>query len=156
MNLFQIWDTAGQERYKSIAKVYYQKSQAIIFVYDITNKESFKKLKEIYYEVKDARDITKVRVFIVGNKNDLYSKEEITKNEGKEYAKTINGTYRCVSALTSDGILELFECIGKTLLLGKDENETKEEEGNNAIVLTNKDNNKGKNGKNGKNGKKCC
>ena len=153
MNLFQIWDTAGQERFKSIAKVYYLKSQAIIFVYDITKKESFDKLKVIYNEVKDSLDITKVSVFIVGNKNDLYTIEQVTKNEGKEYAKSINGTFRCVSALTSHGILELFECIGKTLLLGKDENESKEDEKNNVIVIANKDNNKGKNGKKGK---KCC
>ena len=73
-----------------------------------------------------------------------------------EYSKSINGTYRCVSALTSDGIVELFECIGKTLLLGKDENEPKDEEKNNVIVISNKDNNKTKNGKNGKNKKSCC
>ena len=136
--------------------MYYQKSQAIIFVYDITNKDSFKKLQDIYNEVKDALDISKVRVFIVGNKNDLYLKEEITKTEGMEYSKSINGTYRCVSALTSDGIVELFECIGKSLLLGKDENESKDEEKNNVIVISNKDNNKSKNGKNGKNKKSCC
>ena len=35
-----IWDTAGQEIYKSITKIYYQKSDTIIFVNDITNAES--------------------------------------------------------------------------------------------------------------------
>ena len=46
-----MWDTAGQERYKSITKMYYKKSDAIIFVYDITNKESFENLKNLYKEV---------------------------------------------------------------------------------------------------------
>ncbi len=114
--------------------------------------DSYKKLQVIYNEVKDALDISKVKVFIVGNKNDLYDKEQVKKTDAKEYAKSINGTFRCVSALTADGILELFECIGKTLLIGKDENETKEEEQNKVIVISNKKNNK----KNGKNGKKCC
>ena len=154
MNLFQICDTAGQERYKSIAKIYYLKSQAIIFVYDITNLESFNALKKLYNEVKDNLDINNVNVFIVGNKNDLYLNEKVPKKDAEEYSKSINATYRCVSALTSDGIKELFECIGKTLLVGKEPSEEKKPEQNKNIQL--KNNKKNEDPKGGKNKKKCC
>ena len=40
----QFWDTAGQERYRSINRIYFQKAQGIILVYDITSRESFEGL----------------------------------------------------------------------------------------------------------------
>ena len=110
----------------------------------------------MYLEVKDSVDINKVFIFIVGNKNDLYAEEQVKKTEVEDYTKSINATYRCVSALTSDGIQELFECIGRTLLLGKNESQSKSEEekneNNNNIKLTK---NKKKN-KKGEKKKKCC
>ena len=33
----QLWDTAGQERYKSLAKIYFQRADAAIIVYDISH-----------------------------------------------------------------------------------------------------------------------
>ena len=46
------------------------------------------------------------------------------KNVAEEYARSINGVYRCVSALKSTGINELFECVGMSLLKneGKESN----------------------------------
>ena len=41
---FQYWDTAGQERYKSLNKIYFQRVQGIILMYDITKRESFENL----------------------------------------------------------------------------------------------------------------
>ena len=81
----------------------------------------------MYEEVKDIVDINKVCVFIVGNKSDMYVDEKISKPEVEEYAKSINGTYRCVSALSGNGINELFECVGKTLLLDKNNISVSEE-----------------------------
>ena len=123
-------------------------------MYDITNPESFNALKKLYNEVKDNLDINNVNVFIVGNKNDLYLNEKVPKKDAEEYAKSINATYRCVSALTNDGIKELFECIGKTLLVGKEPLEEKKPEENKNIQL--KKNQKNEDPKGGKNKKKCC
>ena len=123
-------------------------------MYDITNPESFNALKKLYNEVKDNLDINNVNVFIVGNKNDLYLNEKVPKKDAEEYAKSINATYRCVSALTNDGIKELFECIGKTLLVGKEPLEEKKPEENKNIQL--KKNKKNEDPKGGKNKKKCC
>ena len=85
-----------------LTKIYYQKSD-IIFVFDITVVESFDNLKTIYNEVKQTANINKVLIFIVGNKNDLYEQEQVKKEEAEKYAKSINGIYRCVSALNSKG-----------------------------------------------------
>ena len=112
----QIWDTAGQEKYKSITRIYYQKSDAIIFVYDITDLKSYEDLKVLYEEVKENIDISKVLVCIVGNKSDKYNLQQIKKEEAEKYAESIKGIYRCVSALSYFGIKELFESIGNELM----------------------------------------
>ena len=132
--------------------MFYVESQAILFVYDITNLESFEILKKTYEEVKEFVDINKVYVFIVGNKSDLYYKEKVNKIDVEEYSKSINGIFKCVSALSDEGIIELFECIGKTLLLDnkkiidKEERELKEKQ---SVKLT-------KNKRKKPNKNKCC
>jgi small GTP-binding protein len=115
-----LWDTAGQERYKSITKMYYKKSDAIIFVYDITNKESFENLKNLYKEVNQIIDFSKIFCYIVGNKNDQYLLEQVKKEEAQKYANSINAIYRCVSALEGSGINELFDFIGRAFFKKKD------------------------------------
>ena len=64
----QFWDTAGQERYKSLNKLYFQRVQGIILMYDITKRESYEGLdnwtKLIYNTVDD------VPIALVGNKLD--------------------------------------------------------------------------------------
>ena len=132
----QIWDTAGQERYKAITKIYYQKSDAIIFIYDITSIESFEALKKTYNEVKQTIDIAKINIFIVGNKNDLYLNQQVKKELALEYAKSINAHHRIVSALNDEGIKELFEAVAESFFQN-DEKQTKvsEDSNNKEFVL---------------------
>jgi small GTP-binding protein len=151
-----LWDTAGQERYKSIAKIYYQKSDAIIFVYDITNLESFNSVKTLYNEVKQTVDLNKVITFIVGNKNDMYAQEAVKKDVAEEYAKSIGGGYRCVSALKSTGINELFDYVALSLLKNEGretiiENSGNDKNNNKKEFTLKKEEKKGEKQK-----KKCC
>jgi len=54
---------------------------------------------------------------LVGNKDDLYSEEEVSYKEGLEFAKEINAIYQKTSAkYESGGIDVLFENIVKKLL----------------------------------------
>ena len=112
-------------------------------------------LKKLYEEVKQTVDINKIHVFVVGNKNDMYKDEKVTKQEANDYAKSINATFRIVSALSAAGIKELFDCVGETLLTNKTNEPAsveEEEQKKNNIVLDNK--NSGK--KEGKQKGKCC
>jgi len=131
--------------------MYYQKSNAIIFVYDITNSDSYQNLKKLYNEVGELIDIKKVKTIIVGNKNDMYLKEVIKKNEAEQYAKSIQSIYRCVSAKEGKGINELFDCVAKSLL-NNDEKESNTEvpskEKKEEFALQNQSKKKKK--------KKCC
>lgn len=113
---YEIWDTAGQEKFRSINKIFYQDTSIAILVFDITRKDTFQALKEYWYtEVRDnsPKDVI---IAIAANKNDLYEYEEVTDEEAKKFAKSINAIYHQTSASKGTGINELFESIGSELL----------------------------------------
>jgi len=113
---YEIWDTAGQEKFRSINKIFYQDTSIALLVFDITRKDTFQALKEYWYiEVRDnsPKDVI---IAIAANKNDLYEYEEVTDEEAKEFAKSINAIYHQTSASKGTGINELFESIGYELL----------------------------------------
>ena len=76
---------------------------------------------------------------IVGNKTDLFQKEEVPENEARDFAKSINAGFHLVSCKDSVGIKDLFEDCGKKYL--EDNDLTKEDSNNkknkNKIVLDN-------------------
>ena len=92
-----LWDTAGQERLKALTKLFFKGSQIVIFVYDITQKKSFIGLQKWVEEVESIID-NKYICGIVGNKQDLYTLEEVDEEEVKEYAKSKGMKFKKVSA----------------------------------------------------------
>ena len=110
---FDIWDTAGQERFRALAKIFYKDAKVICLCYDITSKKSFTELKEYWYEQQTKLNSDGNPIFaVVANKNDLYEQAQVTDEEGKEFAKSINGIFQSTSAKSDNGITTLFENIG--------------------------------------------
>ena len=95
--LINIWDTAGQEKYKQLAKLFFHGSDIVILVYDISSKETFNSLDFWYKETKENIN-NKFIYGIVGNKKDLYLKEEVPEKEGKKYAESKGAKFALVSA----------------------------------------------------------
>ena len=124
----QIWDTAGQEKFRNINTSYYKGANGILVVYDITNKESFEGLTSWLIEIEknSSKDVYKL---LIGNKNDLEEKRQITYDEGKEFA-SINGMeFFETSAKTSYKVQEAFELLTKDIIriVSKDKNLNKKE-----------------------------
>ena len=104
----EIWDTAGQERYRSISQLFYKDANAAILVYDITNKFSFEEIQNYWLsQVKESAS-ENIILSIVGNKLDLYEKEEVDQQEAKKYAEDNNAFFAVTSAKNSSGIEDLF------------------------------------------------
>ena len=78
-----IWDTAGQERFRSIAKNLYKGADGIILMYDISNNNSFQNIKRWITSIKEAVDITKIALIIVGNKCDLPDGERVVDEDSR-------------------------------------------------------------------------
>ena len=113
---YEIWDTAGEEKFRSVTKIFYQDSKVAILIYDITRKDSFEALKNYWYiEVRDNSP-KNIIIAIVGNKSDLYEYEEVTEEEGQEFADSIDAIYIQTSAYNGTGINELFDMIGNKII----------------------------------------
>ena len=172
---FDIWDTVGQERFRSIAKIFYKDAHVVILVYDITSKKSFNALNNFWIgEIKN--NCNKTPLFaIIGNKNDLYMKQEVDPLDAKDLAKKIGGIFQLTSAKTAEGISQLFDIIGKKILkpsfqydkndkIAKENyNKKKEIEKNTKVRIklnnngnNDKENDENKGGKNNNNRKKGC
>ena len=109
---YDIWDTAGQERYRSMAKIFYKDAKVIIFVYDITSEPTFDGMKNYWYEQIKINCEKDAILAVVANKNDLYQEQQVNDEEGKEFARSINGIFQSTSAKSNQDILNLFKNIG--------------------------------------------
>ena len=93
-----LWDTAGQEKLKSLTKLFFKGSKIVIFVYDITEKKTFINLKKWVEEVENTLDNNTYISGIAGNKQDLYSQEQVNEEDAIEYANSKGMKFRLVSA----------------------------------------------------------
>lgn len=84
----QIWDTAGQERFRSIIRSYYHNVCGCIIAYDITNKNTFNNSSYWMDEVKKNNE--DVVLILVGTKNDLEEKREVSYEEGVKLSNYYN------------------------------------------------------------------
>ena len=141
-----LWDTIGQEKLKALTKIFFKNSKIVILVYDITNKKSLTQLDFWLKQVKESLGDSIV-LGVLGNKKDLFLKEEISEDEGEQYAKSVGARWSLTSAKTDRESFIIFienlirDYIEKFDLKGK---EKKENGDNKNIVLNNDDNNENK------------
>ena len=83
--VFNVWDTAGQEKFRSITRSYYRGAAGALLVYDITRRETFDHLTSW---LEDCRKYSNqnLTIMLVGNKSDLETKREVSKEEGEAFA----------------------------------------------------------------------
>ncbi len=138
----EIWDTVIHYNVinKILNKVAMNDTNIVLLIYDITNKESFDSLNEFYKQVIEVNEKGNVFFGVVANKCDLY--EVVSKEEGQEYAKSINGLFyetsatdnECIENLFKDVVLQYVKEKKPELLVEVPEN--KDESGN---IIDNKD-----------------
>ena len=143
--ILDLWDTNGQEKYRAMTKLFVKNSKIVIFVYSTDNRYTFQTLN---YWVDYAKGVLgdNFIIGIVGNKSDLYMKEEVKEIEGQNFADSVGAKFRLVSAkINPQGFVDfLSELLDEFLQ-------------KNGIVVEN-DNKQFKVNKNkvNKKGNKCC
>ena len=105
--LLNLWDTAGQETYKSLTKIFLKRSNIVIFVYDITDLKSFKDL-ESWIQISDEMIENNFLCAIVGNKTDLYMREQVNEEQARKYAESKGMQFQLVSAKENPKVFGLF------------------------------------------------
>ena len=104
----QILDTCGQEIYQSLIRNFYSNSSLAIMVYSIDNRESFVHIDNWLKEIK-INSNPNAKIFLIGNKNDLNDKREISYEEGLKYAEDMEfSKFLECSALTGFNAQKIF------------------------------------------------
>ena len=137
-----IWDTAGQEKYKSLTKFFYKDAAVAILVYDVTNKNSFESMKNFWYGQIQDFGSKNIILGVAGNKCDMYEKEEVNENEGKEFAESIGAFFEITSAKNNTGINELFDTASNKFVYPNgtsNEQKDQKELGNESVKLDEKE-----------------
>ena len=99
----QIWDTAGQERFMSLNKLFFQKVQGIILMYDLTNRDSFEDLPKWAQLINE--NAYNVPVILIGNKLDDEDENRIVAlQEGENFAKENGYLFFETSALNGKNV----------------------------------------------------
>jgi small GTP-binding protein len=113
--LLNIWDTAGQEKYQNMMPLFFRGVSCLVLVIDVTSRSSWdfvRKTTETELTIVDPRPL----VFIVLNKIDLG--ETIDVPAVREWAEGAGWPFYRTSALTGDGITELFRDMASALWEG--------------------------------------
>ena len=93
-----IWDTAGQEAYRSLTKLFIKNTKIVIFVYAIDSKFSFESLKSYWASLGKEILGDEAIYGLVGNKSDLYKKEQVPDIDASNYAEEIGAKFALTSA----------------------------------------------------------
>ena len=134
-----LWDTAGQEDYDRIRPLSYPDTDVFLLVFSLVNPDSFanvstKWIKEI------RRHNPYTPVILVGAKSDLRNDpgflmhlekrdmKPIEKRQGEELAKEIGAyAYQECSAMTQDGLKEVFQKAVDSVFKSREEEEKEQE-----------------------------
>ncbi|MFW9909201.1 MAG: Rab family GTPase [Candidatus Thorarchaeota archaeon] len=110
----QIWDVAGQSRFQILRPMYYRGSSGGVLVYDVSRRRTFIVLEEWLAELEKAVG-KKIPLVLVANKTDLPDRV-VEPAEGREFADRHEMPYIESSAKTGEGIVDIFDRLGRTLV----------------------------------------
>jgi small GTP-binding protein len=104
-----IWDMAGQDRFQVIRGGFYRGSRASALVYDVTQIESFRQLDKWRKEILEV--VPEEPFVVVGNKIDL--KRAQSADDARAFASSIGAEYLETSALSGEGVSNLFVTLAR-------------------------------------------
>ena len=140
----KIWDTAGEERFRNITNQYYKGADGIILVFDLTNFDTMNKIRDWYNQIKNNTSSNDIGLVLVANKSDL--KREVSNEECLNLSKELNIQLYETSALTGEGVNEIFEYITQEIISKKNYLDDTQANGVTLGIGDNKNKNKDKKG----------
>ena len=105
--LIHLWDTAGQECYRSLTRQHFRGAAGALLVYDKTSRASFESIPSWIEDLYATVDHSIV-MMLVGNKSDLADSEQVTREEGEQFAREHKLLFLETSAWTGTNVGEAF------------------------------------------------
>lgn len=96
--LLDVLDTAGQEEYSAMREQYMRTGEGFLLVFSITSKQSFEEIMTFQQQILRVKDKDYFPIILVGNKCDLESEREVSREQGEALAKSFDCTYIETSA----------------------------------------------------------
>ena len=104
---FNFIDITGSEIYFNLYKSSIPRSDCILLLYDITDIDSFNIVKSLYQNyVKKYKE--KKLIYIIGNKIDLFEKQEVFDKDVIKFAKENNFRFFKISCKINIGLKEFY------------------------------------------------
>jgi len=89
--VLEILDTAGTEQFTSMREIYLKTGQGFLLVYSITNLNSMNELTAIRDAILRIKEVDEVPLVIVGNKVDLESDRQVSRNRANHMSRRWGG-----------------------------------------------------------------
>jgi small GTP-binding protein len=123
----EIWDTAGSERYHSVIPSFFRNAAAVVICFDLTVQQTFESVNYWHdFTIKNAP--VGARIFLVGNKTDLFVARTVLREEGEAYAAGHGfEAYWETSAKTGESVDTLFAMLSNVPANGLVEGEIRGE-----------------------------
>ena len=106
-----IYDTAGQERYRALSRLYYNRADAALLVYDISKRESFENIKNYYIPQIKEKCKKDIVILLLGNKADKENERKVSIEEGVELASQEKYEFKETSCLQNKNVANAFEYL---------------------------------------------
>eukprot|EP01084_Bolivina_argentea_P229529 387361_1 len=85
--LLDILDTAGQEEFKSMRDQWIREGDGFLLVYSITSALAFDEIQMVRERILQNKDAEHAPIVIAGNKCDLESDRQVSKQQGEELGR---------------------------------------------------------------------
>ena len=119
-----IWDLAGQDSFDSVRHLYYKGARGCVLIFDLTRKKTLYSVKDWHSALLQHSYVkSRIPVVLVGNKLDLESQREVSREEAEEVASEIGAIYYEASAKTGKTVDEFFAKIAREIISVLEENQ---------------------------------
>ncbi|TXT61583.1 MAG: Small GTP-binding domain protein [Promethearchaeota archaeon] len=105
---FYIFDLSGIKAFAKVRRFLYPQTDAVIFLFDYTNEESLTQVTEWIEEARHFIKEKDIPYVLAGNKIDLVEDRASLRGEAQKLADQYNCAFFEISALTGQGVDELF------------------------------------------------
>jgi hypothetical protein len=87
--LLDVLDTAGQEEYSAMREQYMRTGEGFLLIYSITDQKSFEEILTFQQQILRVKDKDYFPIIVVGNKCDLESEREVSREGEREIQRSI-------------------------------------------------------------------
>ena len=112
---FSLFDLGGKKSFAKIRRHFYNHSKAVFIVFEYSRQETLEMINEWIEEARHFIKDSSILYILVGNKIDKLENREEIKNNAYNFAEQYNFQFFETSALTGEGLDELFMCLTSNL-----------------------------------------